>query len=167
MIDMPPKESFIQNVVDMVKHPFASVTHYEAPAENPKHAFTRRVREAIAHNETRGVAGDPYAFSRDSGAPSLGRALGRYQVTEGEFKTYGPKYLRQNISADQFLKSKGYQDTYMNMKIAKLTEQGYTPQQIADIHFSGFTNSGPPGSTKYQSPGYVESFNKAFGAPAP
>lgn len=145
----------------------SGVTRYEAPTPHPKHVFTQRVRDAIAYNETRGVAGDPYAFSKYSGTKSLGRALGRYQITEGELKTYGPKYLGQNVDAEQFLKSRALQDAYMSTKIAKLSEQGYTPQNIADIHRAGFTNSGPPGYTNYQNPPYVESFNKAFGAPAP
>lgn len=153
----------LQEFVDKL----TGTTRYEAPNPHPKHVFTQRVREAIAHNETRGVKGDPYIFTKNSGMKSLGRALGRYQITEGELKTYGPKYLGQNVSAEQFLKSRALQDTYMNTKIAKLSEKGYTPQNIADIHFSGYTNSGPPGYTKYQSPAYVESFNKAFGAPAP
>ncbi len=158
----PPKQSFIQNLTDMVQHPFASVSRYEAPNPHPAHVLTGRIRNAIAYNESRGVPTDPYIFIKDSGNKNLGRALGKYQVTEGELKTYGGKYLGQNVTPQQFLGSRAFQDNYMNGKIARLTAQGYTPQQIADIHRAGFTNSGPPGSSTYQNPAYVNSFNRAY-----
>ncbi len=161
MIDMAytPLQEFVDKL--------SGVSRYEAPLVNPKHEYTTRVREAIAHNESRGVKGDPYMFSRESGMAALGKALGRYQITEGELKTFGPKYLGQNVSAEQFLKSRALQDNYMNTKIAKLSEQGYTPENIADIHRAGFTNSGPPGYTNYQNAPYVKAFKTAFGAAAP
>jgi hypothetical protein len=138
------------------------VSRYEAPAQSPQQIQTQKIRDAIAHNETRGVAGDPYAFYRSSGSKAAGRALGKYQVTEGELKTYSGKYLGQNVTPQQFLASPAYQDNYMNGKIARLSAQGYTPHQIADIHRAGFTNSSAPGSTTYQNPAYVKSFNDAY-----
>ena len=43
-------------------------------------------------------------------------------------------------------------------------KQGYTPQQIADIHNQGYKNSGNPGSNSYQNPDYVGNFDKNFKA---
>ncbi len=152
----------LQQFVDKL----SGVSRYEAPAQSPQQVLSQKIRDAIAYNETRGVP-NAYSFSRSSGSKAVGRALGKYQVTEGELKTYGPKYLGQNITPEQFLASSTYQDNYMNGKIARLSAQGYTPHQIADIHRAGFTNSGPPGSTTYQNPAYVKSFDDAFGAHAP
>lgn len=120
--------------------------------------------KALAYNETRGVKTDPYAYSRPSGLPALGRALGTYQVTEGELKSYAKRYLpwAPNITGKQFLASTTAQDNYVGNKYDYYKKLGYTAQQIADIHRAGFRKSGNPGSTTYQNPAYVESFNQSF-----
>lgn len=117
---------------------------------------------AIAYNETRGVNGDPYKYSRFSGDKKLGRALGKYQITEGDLKTYAQRYLGQPISPNEFLASSTAQDNYIKNKAKFFADQGYTAADIADIHRAGLTNSFPAGSGKYQNPGYVKSFNDQY-----
>jgi hypothetical protein len=114
---------------------------------------------AIGTNETGGIKGDRYAFHQPSGSAALGDALGKYQVTEGELKTYGKRFLGQDVTPRQYLSSPAIQDNYMKSKADFYTKQGYTPQDIADIHRKGIKNSYPAGSGKYQSPDYVNNFN--------
>lgn len=125
------------------------------------------MKDAIFYNETRGVKTDPYFFSRYSNKKTQGRSLGKYQITEGELRAYGKRYLGFVPTADQFLKNSRLQERYMDKKIGFLGSSGYTPQQIADIHFSGITNVSEPGSNKYQSPKYVASFDSVFQASTP
>lgn len=124
-----------------------------------------KIRHSIGLNETSIVKGDPYASYQYSGDPKLGNAIGRYRVTAGELRAYAPKYLGQPVTPQQFQASSTLQDKYMNGKIAALAAQGYTPQQIADIHNTGMTHAGAPGTTTYQNPAYVANFNKTFLAP--
>lgn len=118
--------------------------------------------KAIGQNETGGVKGNKYAFSQHSGSSDLGMALGKYQVTEGELKSYGKKFLGQDITPQQYLASTTAQDNYMKGKVDHYSKQGYSAQDIADIHRKGIKNSYPAGSGKYQSQGYVDGFNVAY-----
>lgn len=117
--------------------------------------------KGIAYNETRGVS-NPYSFRKPSGSKALGDDLGKYQVTEGELKTYGKRYLGYVPTAEQFIASPELQDTYMKNKYAYLLSQGFSPSEIADIHRKGIKNARPQGAGTYQSPEYVESFNSQF-----
>lgn len=138
---------------------------YNAPVQPvPKvpQIDTKKFLNAIASNETSIVPGNKYASLQPSGVSKLGNALGKYRVTEGELKTYGKKYLGQNITPQQFLASTTAQDNYMINKANTLASQGYTPQDIADIHNKGITNSFPAGSGKYQNPDYVSKFNLIY-----
>lgn len=123
---------------------------------------TKKIMESIAYNESRGVD-KPYEYRQFSGTKSLGDALGKYQITEGELKTYGKRFLGFIPTTKVFLNTSMMQDQYMKNKIEYYSNMGYTPQQIADIHRSGFKKSGEPGTTEYQSPGYVESFDSQYG----
>ncbi len=158
------KQNFIQRALGGLKERFGPV-HYTAPTPQPQNSLDmERFLAALAHNETGIVKGDKYKFNKPSGNPKLGRDLGKYQVTEGELKTYGPRYLGAPITADQFLASTTAQDRYVATKAKMLSEKGYTPQQIADIHRRGYTKSGPPGTNIYQDPKYVEKFNANYNA---
>jgi len=117
---------------------------------------------AIGENETGGVKGDRYKYTRYSGDKNLGNALGKYQVTEGELKTYGPRYMKRAITSKEFLSNPSLQDEYIQNKALHLANQGYQPEDIADIHRMGITKSYPAGSGNYQSPGYVEAFKKNY-----
>lgn len=118
--------------------------------------------KAIASNETGIVKGNKYISSQYSNLSSLGQALGKYRVTEGELKSYAPRYLGKPITKKEFLSSPKIQDTYMTNKAKYLNQQGYSPQEIADIHNKGITNSFPIGSGQYQNPNYVQKFNNIY-----
>lgn len=121
-----------------------------------------RTASAIKWNETRGVK-DPYAYYRDSGSSALGRALGAYQVTEGELKTYGPILMGQKIDPNQFLKTPSMQDAYAQAKVKYLNQQkGLALPQILAAHRGGFSNLSNINGTisKYQ--GYVDSGVNAY-----
>lgn len=127
------------------------------PAINPA-----RFRAAIQQNETSVVPGNPYLSKQWSGNPALGYARGAYRVTDGELKSYAAKFLGQPVTPQQFQNSPALQDKYMDGKLQYYAAQGYTPQQIADIHNRGITKSGAPGTTTYQNPKYVQKFNKTY-----
>jgi len=94
--------------------------------------------DAIAYNETGVVPEEEkYSFSQPSGNKKLGKALGKYQVTEGELKSYAPRYLGRTVTADEFLSSPEIQDEYMRNKITKLKEQGNSTEDIFRIHRGG------------------------------
>ncbi len=116
--------------------------------------------KGIASNETKGVK-NPYAFSQPSGKASLGRALGKYQITEADLKRLSQRYLGRVVSPQEFLANPKLQDTFMKNRIAYQLSQGYSPEQIADIHRSGTGGLLPPNQYKVKHPGYVKSFNEA------
>lgn len=156
---MNPKQSFIDKIVQGAKNAFGPA-HYVAPTQ-PAIPIDR-VAQSIAHNETGVIQDNPYAFKQPSGNKKIGNALGKYQVTEGELKSYAPRYIGQPISSKEFLASTTAQDNYIKGKIKYYTDQGYTPQQVADIHRRGFSKSSAPGSNTYQDPDYVQKFNNTF-----
>lgn len=162
------KQNFIQKMVGGLKERFGPVHYTRAsstPSTPPANTLdTARFLAAIAANETSIVKGDKYKFAKPSGNPALGRDLGKYQVTEGELKTYGKRYLGEPISGNNFLASSTAQDRYVATKAKMLSEKGYTPQQIADIHRRGYTKSSAPGTAIYQDPMYVEKFNANYNA---
>ncbi len=131
------------------------------PAAKPS-LDVEKFLNSIGSNETGGVQGNRYAFSQPSGSSSLGNALGKYQVTEGELKSYGKRFLGQDITPQQYLASTTAQDNYMRGKANYYAGQGYSPQEIADIHRKGIKNSFPAGSGKFQSPDYVNKFNMNY-----
>lgn len=116
--------------------------------------------ERIAYNETRGVK-NPYSFSQSSGKASLGKALGKYQITEADLKRLSPKYLGKVVSAKEFLATPKLQDDFMRNRISYQLSQGYSPDQIADIHRSGTGNILPPETYKVKHPEYVASFKQS------
>lgn len=143
---------------------FGPVKYVAPPAVVPTKPVLNKQKflSGIASNETDGVKGNPYSFSQPSGNSKLGKALGKYQVTEGELKTYGKKYLGQSMTPQQFLASTTAQDNYMYNKAQALVSEGYTPEDIADIHNKGIKNSYPAGSGKYQNPEYVNNFSLIY-----
>lgn len=97
-----------------------------------------RLIEAVAYNETGVIPeGKKYSFSQPSGNEKLGKALGKYQVTEGELKTYAPRYLGEATTTQEFLSNPELQDQYMQGKIDYLRKQGYSDEEILAIHRGG------------------------------
>lgn len=164
---MNEKQNFLQRIGGKINDLLSSHTTYtrdQVPTPQAPSLDAMKFLAAIAANETGIVKGDPYKFAKPSGNKILGRDLGKYQVTEGELKTYGTRYLGAPITGNQFLASSTAQDKYVANKADYYTKQGYTPQQIADIHRRGYKKSGPAGSSQYQDPDYVNKFNTIYNA---
>ena len=158
----------LSNIGNFAKsiNPFGSSTTYYKNSSTPIiDPDTTKFLKAIAGNETSVVPGNKYASSQYSGLKSLGQAGGKYRVTEGELKSYSPRYLGKPTTYQEFMNSPQLQDTYMTNKYQYLKKLGYTPQQIADIHNKGMKNSSSPGSTVYQNPDYVQKFNVIYNTP--
>jgi hypothetical protein len=107
---------------------------------------------------------DPYRFKQPAGG-GMGMANGAYQFTDEGIKTDVNRGIVNQTTASN-MDMPVAQDIYMKNIFQHYTKLGYTPQQIADIHRKGFKNSDIPGGTRYQSPGYVEEFNRRYNAPA-
>ena len=86
---------------------------------NPQVDSRRDIVKAIAYNESRGEK-NPYSARRFSGKKELGDALGAYQVTQGELKSYGKKYTGKDITDKEFIGNKELQDLYMENKVKDL-----------------------------------------------
>jgi hypothetical protein len=154
------KQNFLKRIIGGMKERFGPV-HYKAP-EKPS-VDVEKFLAAIAKLETGGIKGDPSQFSKYSGNPKLGDDIGTYQITEGNLKTYGPRYFGgETLNKRQFMASSTAPRRYMENMLKYYTEKGYTPPQIADIHRRGYSKSGAPGSTIYQSPEYVKKFNEHY-----
>lgn len=128
--------------------------------------------KAISQIETGNVKGNPYKFHQPSGNPALGRALGKYQITEAELRKNMKRYIGSNTTPDQFLNSPDIQDKYAINQAKYRNSLGYTPQQIADFHRAGTgilnTPEGKdyyPGSQKYQRQDYVTKFDAIYSNP--
>lgn len=101
------------------------------------------LRQAIGTNETGGIDQEKqYGYSKSSGSKKLGKDLGKYQVTEGELKSYGKQFLGAAVTAKEFLDDPNLQDKYMTNKIRFLTSEGLSPDQIAAVHSQGMTGYG-------------------------
>jgi hypothetical protein len=128
-----------------------------------------RFINSIGVLETGGVKTDPYKFVRHSGDSSLGNALGKYQVTEGEFKKNAGRYLPKETSIEQFINNPSLQDQYMRKQALYRSSLGFTPQQIADFHRKGAgvlesekSEYHQPGSAFFLAPDYVSEFTKLY-----
>ena len=114
-------------------------TDYTAPAP----VDTPKMMSAIKYNESRGQT-NPYRLVRYSGDPSLGNANGAYQITDGELRTYAPKFLGRPVSSSEFLQSPALQDQYIHSKVQSLANQGRTPEQILAMQRGGMSASTTP-----------------------
>ncbi len=97
------------------------------------------VLDSVKYNETRGEK-NPYSFYRSSGSKKQGDALGAYQTTEGELKTYYQKFTGQPFSRQQYLSKPELQDQYMKAKIQHGQEMGLSLPQIFATHRGGYTH---------------------------
>lgn len=97
------------------------------------------IRQAIGMAESRGEK-NPYQFSRFSGKNELGNALGKYQVTEGELKSYAKRYLGKDVTSQEFLTNPKFQDDYINNKVADQQKQGIGLDDIISNHRGGINS---------------------------
>lgn len=118
-----------------------------------------KTMRGIMSNETRGVQ-NPYGSSQPSNTPGLGNALGAYRITEADLARLSPKYLNKVVNPREFLANPDLQNTFMKNRITYQLSQGYSPEQIADIHRSGTGNILPPDQYKFQHPEYVQTFKQ-------
>ena len=158
-----PIGSAVSNVPTTIK-PIVDPVSIIKPTPTTPSLDTKKFLAAIAKTETGVVRGNTALSSQPSGISSLGKARGTYRVTDGELKSYSQRYLGRQVTPQEFQNSKTLQDTYMTNKALYLNKQGYTPQQIADIHNQRIKNSSTPGSNQYQSPDYVKKFSKVYDA---
>ena len=134
MNDQPFLQRLFQNILGSKKVSFSSPQEKIAPALN-----NEALSSAIAYNETAGVKDNPYQFSRPSGVKSLGNAIGKYQITQGELDTWSPKFLGSKVDEETFKRFPGLQDTYMREKANYLnTTYGWGPDKIIAAHRGGF-----------------------------
>lgn len=99
--------------------------------------------EAIGENETSIIPQEKrYSYAKDSGSKTLGRDLGKYQVTEGELKSFGKQFLGREVNAEEFLGDPQLQEQYMRAKVAFLEAEGLTPEEIVAVHAQGMTGWG-------------------------
>lgn len=108
----------------------------------------KRMRDAIAFNESRGEGTDQerYAFSRDSGRPDLGKAIGRYQVTEGEINDYAELILGRKITPQEFQQNPKLQDEYVDKKLEMILRDApdATEDEILALHRGGLPGRADP-----------------------
>lgn len=151
--------SFFGAIWDKLKN--GNTYTYTFPEKAKPAVDTKKFLAAIAQNETSVVKGDPYSTWQPSGNPKMGKALGKYRVTEASLKEHAPNYIGRPVTTKEFLSSPGLQDQYMTGMATKLSQQDYTPQQIADIHRSGTTLE-----NGYKNQDYVNKFNSTY-SPTP
>ena len=118
-------------------------------------------KNRIARNETSIIPeNEKYSFRQPSGNKSIGDALGKYQITEGELKTYAPRFIGRQVTTDEFLNSPDIQERYLDEKFNFYSKQGYSPSEISWIHRRGITNAYNPGDERFLKDEYVEKFNQ-------
>ena len=118
---------------------------------------TSTIAKRIARNETGIIHPDKqYSFRKKSGNKKFGDDLGKYQITEGELRSYSKRYLGRQVTAEEFINSPELQDSYMNNKIDYLRERGYSINEILATHRGGANYD--PEDTKIKR--YIESGKK-------
>jgi len=113
---------------------------------------------AIRHQESRGEK-DPYSFTRFSGFKKLGDALGAYQVTEGELKSYAKKYLGRQVTRQEFLSNPKLQDEYMTKKLSRFQKEFKMTIPEAFLAHRGGLNADPKQYQVYVSEA-IDQYNK-------
>ncbi len=101
----------------------------------------------IAKAETRGEK-TPYSFSQWSnknlgpGSP-LGKALGKYQITEARLSEKAQAFLGQKVTPHEFLSSPALQDKFIQAQVAWQQAQGLNEDQILATHRYGWGHMDP------------------------
>lgn len=134
------------SVLDKIKGLTASVTNAFEPAHadtKPTGKYSNQevsdMMSAIGNNETGGVKGDRYSYSKFSGNEKMGKDMGYYQVTNGELNSWGKQFMKRKIDTKEWLSSPKLQNDYMRTKIKALAEEGATPQEIFALHRGGLS----------------------------
>ncbi|HET8700869.1 MAG TPA: hypothetical protein VFL97_04290 [Nitrococcus sp.] len=77
--------------------------------------------------------------------PSLGRALGKYQVMEANIGPWSKEILGREVSPDEFLANPQLQDAIFNGKFNQYVQQ-FGPEGAAQAWFAGPGSIGAPGA---------------------
>lgn len=110
-------------------------------SEDPRKVHTDALLSAIAHNESRGEK-EPYTTTTKARNRKGNFALGKYQVTTDELKTYAERFLGRKVTDKEFKSNPSLQEKYMRNKIAFLFNEGLTPGEILASHRRGLPNWG-------------------------
>lgn len=106
-----------------------------------------RIKDNIGRAET-SIVKEPYSFSQWSHkqlgpASPLGKALGKYQVTEARLREKAEAFLGKKVTPQQFLKSPELQDRFIENQIKWQLENGMTENQVYGTHRRGWGNLKP------------------------
>ena len=119
-------------------------------------------RDAIASIESAG-SGDYSAVGPTH--PSMGRALGRYQVMESNIGPWSREVLGREVTPEEFLATPQIQDAIFDAKFGGYAEQ-FGPEGAAQAWFSGPGGVGKMGrsdSLGTTNQAYTDKFNAALG----
>lgn len=122
----------------------------------------RKYADAIASIESAGSGGYSAIGPRH---PSLGRALGRYQIMEANLAPWGQEALGRAVTPDEFLSNPDIQDTLFQHKFGGYVNQ-YGPEGAAQAWFAGPGGVGKTGrkdSLGTSVGAYTDKFNRAMG----
>lgn len=122
----------------------------------------RKYADAIASIESAGSGGYSAIGPRH---PSLGRALGRYQIMEANLAPWGQEALGRSVTPDEFLSNPEIQDTLFQHKFGGYVNQ-YGPEGAAQAWFAGPGGVGKTGrkdSLGTSVGAYTDKFNRAMG----
>lgn len=138
--DDTQKKGIFERLGNWIKDKVSNTMEYKRGEPVEDEADASNVLKTLRHMESRGEGDGAYSFRQPSGVKELGDALGAYQVTEGELKTYAKRWLGRAVDAAEFLASPEMQDEYMANKIDWLQAKGFTLPQIFAAHRGGFSN---------------------------
>ena len=123
-----PSSSFEQNAT-----PLDPASARVAQAHGDGGGGMTAYQNAIASIESAG-SGDYGAIGPTH--PTLGRALGRYQVMEANIGPWSEKYLGKRITPEEFLQNPQYQDALFNGEFGSYVDK-YGPEGAAQAWFGG------------------------------
>lgn len=92
-------------------------------------------------------------------------AYGKYQIMQQNIPSWSKEALGKSVSKDEFYKNPDLQDRIAVYKMNALLQQGYTPQDVASIWFTGRPQKGNKSrdlATGQHVSTYVNNFNKAY-----
>jgi len=134
--------------------------------EIPENQKIEQLTSQIAHAETRGEK-NPYSFSQWSNknlgpASPLGKALGRYQITEARLKEKAKDFLGKTVSSQEFLANPSLQDAFIKAQVAWQKANGLSDEEVLATHRRGWGNMKPEQLKKAveTSKGYIEMATK-------
>lgn len=121
-------------------------TPQENKSEPQEEGITTSVNE-IAHAETRGEK-TPYSFSQWSNktlgpASPLGKALGKYQITEARLKEKSQDFLGKTVTPKEFLASPELQDAFIKAQVAWQKSMGLNDDEVLATHRFGWGHFKP------------------------